>query len=79
MSLMRNGDVCCESRFSVRVRRQAFLELGNVTVVDWVMCFFSLRSGERCTQYCAVHFESTKGNLNWFGIVDVTRQLRGFA
>ena len=40
MSLMRNGDVCCESRFSVRVRRQAFLELGNVTVVDWVMCFF---------------------------------------
>lgn len=68
-----------KSGFSVRVRRQAFVELGNQTVVDWVRCVFSLGGGERCTQYCAVHFESMKGNLNSFDIVDVTRQLRGFA
>lgn len=71
MSLMLNGDVCSENRFSVRVRRQGFVELGNRTVVDWVTCLFS--KGWRALHSilcCPLWIYERQSELVWYSWCD---------
>lgn len=71
VSLMLDEDVDFESGFSGRVRRQAFVEVGNHIVrrLGYISLSLSLLTrGEHCSY--AVHFESVQGTLNWFDMGD---------